>query len=80
MSCENDFRHQRIHSTAAKREAKEEKKVRGCAKWKPINMMTGDSFKKCFCSVGAKLQSKLRSYDNNAFTAYLSSPVKNSML
>jgi len=39
----------------------------------------GDSFNKYFCSIGENLQTKFNPYDNNAFTTYLFSPVKDSM-
>ena len=39
----------------------------------------GDSINKYFCSIGENLQTKFNPYDNNAFTTYLSSPVKDSM-
>ena len=38
-----------------------------------------DSFHKYFCSIDKNLQAKFNPYDNNAFTTYLSSPVKDSM-
>ena len=38
-----------------------------------------DSFNKYFCSICENLQAKFNPYDNNAFTTYLSPPVKDSM-
>ena len=41
--------------------------------------MMGDSFNKYFCTTGETPQSNINSHDNNAFTAYLPPPVKDSM-